>query len=173
MHVVIATDGDLEPDSAAHYAARLAGEAGKVTVLTVVEVPRSVLAGMRSVYGERTGSVTTADAEYIGTAPSPPGVAQDWPGDAAIIDRYMADQRDERCGPVMQALAARDVPAAVVAVESESAASAIMEQLRDLKADVVCIGTLGRGRFEGLLGSVGTKIARLAPCDVVLIRSRS
>ncbi|MGZ8784831.1 MAG: universal stress protein [Acidimicrobiia bacterium] len=40
----------------------------------------------------------------------------------------------------------------------------------EIDADVLVIGTHGRGRFEGLLGSTGTKLARLAPCTVILVR---
>ena len=40
MHVLIATDGTLDPETAAHFAASLAGPGGAVTVVTVVEINR-------------------------------------------------------------------------------------------------------------------------------------
>ena len=36
--------------------------------------------------------------------------------------------------------------------------------------DVLCLGTRGIGLFEGLLGSVSTKVVRLATCSVLLVR---
>jgi nucleotide-binding universal stress UspA family protein len=40
----------------------------------------------------------------------------------------------------------------------------------DRSPDVLCVGTHGAGLFEGLLGSLSTKLARLAPCSALLIR---
>ncbi len=47
MHVVIATDGSLEPTRTAMTAARLAGDDGRITVLSAVEVPRALLEELR------------------------------------------------------------------------------------------------------------------------------
>ncbi len=55
--------------------------------------------------------------------------------------------------------------------ESENPARTIVKALNDGKADLAVMGTHGTGLFEGLLGAVGTKVARHAPCSVLLIRS--
>ena len=47
MHVMVATDGSLDAKKAAAFAANLTGDDGRVTVLTVVEVPRQMLDDMR------------------------------------------------------------------------------------------------------------------------------
>ena len=53
MHVLAATDGSLETEEAASFAASLADENSKVTVLTVVEIPRKMLQDLRDVMGEQ------------------------------------------------------------------------------------------------------------------------
>lgn len=50
------------------------------------------------------------------------------------------------------------------------AASAIVEAARD--ADLVVVGSRGLGQFSGLLlGAVGDRVTRHAPCPVVVVRS--
>ncbi len=48
MHVLVATDGQLDPATVARFSAPLAGDDGKVTVLTVIEVPRAMLQDPRT-----------------------------------------------------------------------------------------------------------------------------
>jgi nucleotide-binding universal stress UspA family protein len=52
-----------------------------------------------------------------------------------------------------------------------SPAAEIIQAASDLKADLVCIGTHGRGGIAHLLlGSVAEKVVRQAPCPVLTIR---
>ncbi len=171
MHVLIATDGHLDAAAAASSAVGLAGPDGSITVLTIVEVPRMLLKDLRQVYGEAVDvSPTHVDSEYVGRAPETPRVGQDWPGDDMFLERYVEDKTNARTRDVVAALEVAGVQAEVVGRESENAASAILEAIVELGVDVVCIGTHGLGRFQGLLGSTGTKIARLATCSVLLVR---
>ena len=62
MHVLVATDGTLDITLAATMAARLAGETGRVTVFTAVEVPRQILSDLRS------ASSPDADPAHAGVA---------------------------------------------------------------------------------------------------------
>ena len=57
-----------------------------------------------------------------------------------------------------------------VGIEGENASRSVLEAVNDHAPDVLCVGTRGLGLFEGLLGSVSTKLARLAPCSVLLLR---
>ena len=171
MHVLVATDGHLDPATTAAFCSRLAGADGKVTVLTVVEVPRALLADLRAAFGESDSDVLILDHETVETQPSDSPRASRWPGDDAIINRYLDDQREQRTAAIVAALKDAGVDANIELRESEQAARAILEAISDFDADVVCIGSHGRGRFEGLLGSTGTKIARLADVPVLLLRS--
>lgn len=52
-----------------------------------------------------------------------------------------------------------------------SPASEIVSAATDLKADLICIGTHGRGGIAHFfLGSVAEKVVRQAPCPVLTIR---
>lgn len=173
MHVLIATDGQLDVTTGAELAARLAGTAGRVTVLTIVEVPRRLLSDLRSgFFDDVTKRAISVDHETVVTVAERADAGADWPGDDAMIDRYLSDQGWKRTSALVAALRARNVEPAVDVREGESPASAILEAIEELDADVVCLGSHGQGLFEGLLGSVSTKLTRLSPVPVLLIRRR-
>jgi len=170
MQIIIATDGNLNPDLTTEIAARIFQEGDSITLATAVEVPRTLLTDLRGFF--RTPPPTAdidEDHEYVGQ-PTAGTLASSWPGDDAMIARYVDDQTVKRTKAVKQALAARGITPEVVARESDTPAATILELVAELEAGVLLIGTHGRGRFEGLLGSTGTKLARLAPCTVILIR---
>lgn len=141
-----------------------------MTVLTAVEIPRRLLSDLRAVYGEKIGPAVDSDVEYVGISPQQPGVEADFPGEEAIIQQYLANQREERTGPMVEALQTAAMSVDIEILEGENGAKLILEYLRAKKADLVVMGTRGHGRFEGMIGSTGTKVARHAPCSVLLVR---
>ncbi|MBT8197906.1 MAG: universal stress protein [Acidimicrobiia bacterium] len=167
MKVVVATDGALDPQQVADYVVPLAGSE-TVHVLTVVEVPRRLLADLRAVYGEQPAVHVDRDAEYVSPAGSatPP---RDWPGDDAMIERYLKDKLAERTAPMVEAITQAGGTATAEVIESENTAASILENATALGSDLICIGAHGQGVFEGLLGSVGTKVVRRATVPVLLI----
>ena len=171
MHVVIATDGKITNEDAITYAAPLADD-GKITVLTAVMVPRNLLSDLRAIFGEQASVNVDTDGEYVaggaGSGSGPTG----WPGDDAIIDRYLSDKRDERCKPVETALVEHGTEAESVVIEGTNAAKVILEFIATHDVDAVLLGTHGQGLFEGLLGSTSTRVARHASCAVVLVPSK-
>ena len=171
MHVLIATDGEIEASTAADFAARLAGTDGRVTVLTVVEVPRTFLNDVRNHWGPGDSESVVADYTFVETPPSKRGGPTGWPGDDAMIDRYLADKLVRNTRPLIDALRQRGIEAEAQVIESENVTPTIIEQVIALEADVVVIGSHGQGLFQGLLGSTGTKIVRRSPRPVLLIRS--
>jgi nucleotide-binding universal stress UspA family protein len=170
MKVVIATDGSVHADTAAEMGAALAGGQEPVTVLTVVEVPRRVIAAMRAAAEEGDGAV--ARQVNVGHSRVPAGDADPthWIGDDAAIQRYVDARTTEATTELIEALEARDVAATLLTLESENTASTIIEAIEEMGTDVLIIGTHGLGRFEGLLGSISTKLARRAGCSVLLVR---
>ena len=92
MHVLVATDGTLEPEETARFATALAGSDGTVTVLTVVEINRNLLRDLRGLFGERTVDPSHQDAEYVGVTRLDSPVGADWPGDDEMLARYGEDQ---------------------------------------------------------------------------------
>lgn len=169
MHILVATDGSLDMAKALPLIGRLAGSDGKVTVLSVVEIPRRMLAELRGVYGDRPASTVDADGEYVGMATDAIKSAG-WPGDDAMVERYLSDKRDEIVQPLVSQLTDAGIAATGAISEGENAASVVLDAIKEHEADVVCLGSHGSGRFEGLLGSTGTKVTRHSPCPVLVIR---
>jgi nucleotide-binding universal stress UspA family protein len=142
-----------------------------VTVLTAVEIPRRLLAELRAVYGEQPTPKVDSDGEYVGLAPRAAGVDPDFPGDDRMIEQYLSNQLEERTGAMVAALKGAGMKVEIEILEGENGARLILDWLRANEADLVVMGTRGRGLFEGMLGSTGSKVARLAPCSVLLIRN--
>ena len=171
MHVLVATDGKLDPATAATYAQRLAGDTGRITVLTVIEIPRRLLSELRTVMGEHPAAEIDSDVEYV-DRPSPgTGTPRSWPGDDAIVARYLADKRVEYTQPILDAIDNAAIEATGVVVEGEDAARTILERASAHGVDVLVIGSHGQGLFQGVLGSTGTKLMRRAPIPVLLLRN--
>ncbi|MFV2040033.1 MAG: universal stress protein, partial [Acidimicrobiales bacterium] len=154
----------------AKIAATLTGEDGRVTVFTVVVVPRGLLNEMRGAAADSAADrERELTAEYRSTQADNPPVSH-WAGDDAVVSRYVNRKVTDRTTELATELEALGVEYKVIGEEGEDAAQSVLVATRTLSADAVCIGTHGLGRFEGLLGSLSTKVARLAPCSVVLIR---
>ncbi len=171
MHVLVATDGTLDITTVSDFATALAGPDGRVTVLTVVEVPRAFLQDMRTQWGVAAGSGVLADDEYVETPAVPQPPSRSWPGDDALINRYLDDKREMYTDPLVRALTEKGVAAEGLVVESENVAKTILDQIDALEADVVVIGSHGQGLFQGLIGSTGTKIVRRSSKPVLLIHT--
>lgn len=170
MHVLVATDGELDPTTVAKFAAPIAGDDGTVTVLTVIEVPRAMLQELQTHFNDQQPPILRrTDSEHVVATPSidPP---RSWPGDDAIIQQYLVGKQEERCNPVIAALAESGVNTVSLLVEGP-AAKGILEIAAGLDVDVIVVGSHGVGLFEGLLGSTGTKVMRMAKRPVLLLRT--
>lgn len=169
MHVLVATDGHLDAAAVAKFSTPLAGPEGKVTVLTVIEVPRAMLQELQTHFSDQPPpTLRMEDPENI-TA-DPPEAPRSWPGDDAIIDQYLDGKRFDICEPLVETLQKAGVDAASLVVEGP-ADKGILSTAAELDVDVIVIGPRGMGFFEGLLGSTGTKVTRLAKRPVLLLRS--
>jgi nucleotide-binding universal stress UspA family protein len=171
VHVLVATDGGLDPEQAAEFATRLAGDGGRVTVLTVVEIPRRLLREMRQVWGEQPDVGTIADTQYVDTPAVPLAAPPGWPGDDAILERYLGDKRVQCVEPIVEAVTLRGAEAEGIVLEGEKPAALIAEKLDEIGADVLVVGSHGQGLFQGLLGSESTKLVRRSSKPILVIRS--
>ena len=171
MHVMIATDGSLDANRAAQLAALLAGDDGRVTVYTAIEVPRRLLDEMRraATHPIDDEKVQELSVEYRHDQAGDPPVTH-WAGDDAVLSRYVDRHVRERTADLAAAIEQTGVSYTVVGEEGEHPARLVLEAVRNNDVDVLCLGTHGLGRFEGLLGSISTKLARLSPCSVMLVR---
>ena len=168
MHVLVATDGQLNPAAVTRFSAPLAGDTGTVTVLTVIEVPRALLQELQGHFSDQQPpTLHMTDSETVTSTPAER--PRSWPGDDAIIEQYLDSKMNERCEPVVAALKSAGVDAAAKVVEGQ-AARGILDAAADLDVDLIVVGSHGLGLFEGLLGSTGTKVTRLAKRPVLLLR---
>jgi nucleotide-binding universal stress UspA family protein len=78
---------------------------------------------------------------------------------------------EEILGRARDKAAARGVEARALLLTGR-AAPLIMEAAREEKADLVVLGSTGRGRVGRFLGSVSLQVARESPVDVLIVRCR-
>lgn len=170
MHVLIATDGSMDVDTAADFAVALSGDGGATTVATVVQVPRRMVADLKAQYGDQPPVSVESDAEYVGSPRSEASLEKGWPGDDALIDRYLGDKRVEICKPIVEAIRLRGGEATSTVRESDEVEDTLMGLATELGAGVIVVGSHGHGAFQGLLGSTGAKLVRRSPVPVLVIR---
>ncbi len=123
MRILIATAGVLSPDPVAQFVACLAG-GDPVSVITVIEVPRSFLDEIRS------------DAWHPLTAGSPGWSSQE----DAVIARYVEERGHRITEPLLNALRASGVDANVRYLEGEDPAETILAAAAEMGADLVILG---------------------------------
>ncbi len=123
MHVLIATTGVLSPEPAVEFTRHLLGEGGKVTVTTVIEVPRGFLDTLRS----------------EGWHPLTEEYAFD-DSDDAIMRRYVEERGKRLTEPVCAALKSSGFESTTVFREGGDPARAISRLAEELQVDVVLLG---------------------------------
>lgn len=173
MHVLVATDGILDPEEVATFAGPLAGEGGTVTVLVVVEIPRTLLEDMRAAYGQESAINTFGLRQEVGAPAARADQPKSWPGDDSVIERYLSDRLKRGASPIVDFLNERGIEAEGVVVEHENIGDGILEQVTDRDADVLVIGSYGQDAIHGVMGSIGTKVVRRSPKPVLLIRRQA
>lgn len=125
MHVLIATSGVLNPASTLDFVRRLIDDDGRVTVTTVIEVPRSFLDDLRS------------DRWH----PLQDGTPLVWTSeDDRVVDRYVEERGRRICEPVVRVFAAEQIPTEAVYLEGEDPAATISGLANKIDADIVVMG---------------------------------
>ncbi|MFQ5947312.1 MAG: universal stress protein [Acidimicrobiia bacterium] len=144
MHVLIATTGALSPEPVAEFAERLLGDKGTVSVITVIEVPRSFLDTIRSDQWH-----PLADGKLT------------WPTqEDAVIARYVEERGHKLTEPILTALRARAVEPTVMYLEGEDPAQTIIDAAERADADVVVVGATRPIFDEASWESVSVRVMR-------------
>lgn len=122
MHVLIATTGVLSPEPAVEFTRHLLGN-GRVTVTTVIEVPRGFLDTLRS----EGWHPLTEEYELEDS-------------DDAIMQRYVEERGRRLTEPICAALRSSGFEFTTVFREGGDAARAISQLAEEVEADVVLLG---------------------------------
>ncbi len=180
MRILVATDGTLPIEETVAHLKRLYGQGDSVTVMTAVAVPRQFLSQLNALASDRSVSIDQiVDAAGPGTAGMAGGdrVAERLSGGGRrgavdeLLDRYQEQVARERTQPMVDALEQAGIEAhTIVRESSERTAATVIDVCRERRIELLVMGSIGRGRFEGRVGSTGTKLFRNAPCDVLLVR---
>lgn len=151
---MIATAGVLDPESVMRFVERLADDAaGRVSVVTVIEVPRSFLDTLRS---EQWRPLDDADREWINE-------------EDAGIARYVEERGARVTEPLMAALRSRKIPARAHYLEGEDPAATIVAAAEDLDADLVVLGATRPLFDESAWESVSARVMREARRPVLVV----
>lgn len=119
MHMLIATSGVLDPDPVVDFTRHLLGQNGRVTLITVIEVPRAFLGDLHT--SEGRGAVSGDEQEE------------------AVVG-YLEERGRKIVEPIRVALESARIPSKIQFVESNDAATAISDAARVLDADIVVLG---------------------------------
>jgi len=141
--ILVPTDFSIQSESALAYARELAERFGaSIHLLHVLEDPYATSAYATEVYG------------YL-----PPGLKETWQKNAEEkLDTLLPAADRIRLGVTSAVIFGRP-------------AAAIVEYAEEEKADLIVMGTHGRGGVTHLLlGSVAERVVRAAPCPVLTVR---
>ena len=119
MHVLIATSGVLSPEPVVEFTRHLLGQNGRVTLITVIEVPRAFL-----------GDLHASDGRPLASDE----------GREEAVARYLEERGRKTVEPVRAALESARIASDVRFVEGDDAASGIAQAADTLDADVVILG---------------------------------
>jgi nucleotide-binding universal stress UspA family protein len=178
VNILVATDGTLDPRQAADAVARWFVEGDVVGVFTTLSVPTDFLRGLgdsgvkeaariAQEAGATLGAGDRAAERLIGSMKKSERSKVDSP-----VLHAMASSAAKRMKPVVDALKDQGIEAKASWRTSEGkTANTVLRKVRDFEADLLVIGSHGQGQYEGLLGSTGTKLVRLAPASVLVLRN--
>ena len=119
MHVLIATSGVLNSEPVVEFTRHLLGQNGRVTLITVIEVPRGFLEDLHASDGRPLSSDE---------------------GREEAVARYLEERGRKAVEPVRIALESARITSDVRFVEGEDPAAGIAQAADMLDADVVIVG---------------------------------
>lgn len=177
MNILVATDGTLSTKSAVEAVGRLYREGDVVFVFTAVNLPTDVLrdlgdSGVKAASqialeaGQTLGAGDRAAERLIksiSTKTRPPV-------DSPIL-AGLAETANSRMRPVVKALQEAGVEVGSFWRTTDNrTAKTVLSAMKECDTDLLVIGSHGRGKYEGQLGSTGTKLVRSANASVLIIR---
>jgi nucleotide-binding universal stress UspA family protein len=179
MNIVVATDGMLSPHSVTEAVTRFYTPADSVTVFTAVNVPTDFLRGLGDKGVKGAAQIALEAGQTLGAGDKAaerlsaemPTQSSRPPSDSPVASA-LAATAGARTEPIVDALRAEGVEAKSQWLSTENkTARTVMAYASSIDAELIVIGSHGHGRFEGLLGSTGTKLVRHAKQAVLVLRN--
>ncbi len=174
MHILVATDGTLDADTAADAVARWHSEGDEVTVFTTVNIPTDFLDHLGDPGIKEAAHIALEAGQGIGDRAAEqlvkPPVGHATPKVDSPVIRSLMVSAEQRTESVVKALADRNIAATSKwTTTNNRTARSILTALSLYDSELLIIGSSGQGRFEGL-GSTGTKLVRQSPVSVLVLR---
>lgn len=154
MQLLVATTGVLPPTAVVNLCDLLVPNGnGAVTVMTVVQVPRTFLASLDE---EERRSLLEDDSRRHEQA-------------EVKAARYLEERGRRVVDPLVSALTARGRLADVRLVEGDDPADAIIKTAHEVGADLILMGATRRLFTEQSWTSVAVRVMERAQCPLVLL----
>jgi nucleotide-binding universal stress UspA family protein len=152
VHILIATAGVLPTSPVADLIRRILPPDSIVSVVTVIEVPRSFLDGLESENWRPFGDEEEVDDR-----------------EAVLVDRYVEERGRKLIEPVMAALRSRGIEANPIFVEGSDRAAAICETAEQVEADLIMMGATRRLFDEGTWESISSQVMQRTHLPILLV----
>ncbi len=156
MHILIATTGALSPAPVANFAEKLIKGGGRVSVITVIEVPRSFL---DTIHSEEWDPLGGGEAEWRSH-------------EDAVIARYVEERGRRITEPVLAALRAAGIDPETRYLEGEDPAATIIDAVAGMNADLVILGATRPIFDESAWESVSARVMTESNRPVLVVPSR-
>lgn len=153
MRILIATTGVLPATPVADLCRLLVGDEPEVTVMTVVQVPRSFLEALDD----------DVRQSFLDDSPNGNGSAEE------KAARYLEERGQRAVDPICAALLAEDIKCEIRFVEGDDPAEAIIETAADVGAEMVVMGATRRLFTEEAWRSVSARVMVNSHLPVLLV----
>jgi nucleotide-binding universal stress UspA family protein len=153
VHIVIATTGVLPPVPVVDLCERLMVGSGRITVMTVIEVPRTFLESMEE--DDRRSFLDT----------------DSWQSDTAELKAlsYLEERGRRAVEPIMSALRSHGHDPDIRFVESPDPVEAIIQTAAEIEAELIIMGATRRLFTEQAWTSVSARVMERAQCPLLLV----
>jgi nucleotide-binding universal stress UspA family protein len=153
VRILIATTGVLPATPVSELCARLSGESGEVTVMTVIRIPRTFLDSLdddvrRSFLDDSSDDSSTPEEK---------------------AGKYLEERGQKVVQPIVAALQAEGIEARVRFVDGDDPAVAIIATAEAVGAEMVMMGATRRLFTEEAWGSVSARVIDTSHLPVLLV----
>ncbi len=156
MHILIATTGVLPAPTVVEFTARLLCGSGRVTVCTVIEVPRDFLETLES---DSWNPLEDGGGSLLEG------------GRAELLERYVEERGRRLTEPIVHGLEAAGVDVAARFLDGENPAKLIAMLAEDVDADLVVLGATRQIFDDQVWQSVSAQVMAESSRPVLVLPS--